>query len=321
MSPAPTPVCAFDIAPDGTATPCAPDDPKRPGWRWLHFDLGAEGLAAWLDQAVPETVAEALLLPETRPRFDALAEGALINLRGVNLNPGAHPEDMVGLRLWVSEARVISLRKRKVMAVDALRARALKGQAPTSPLAFVQTVTEGLTRRIEEVSLELEDQVDALEDTLVAGGAVNPQEVLILRQTLIKLKRFIGPQKEALTDLAQAPLSLDAPTPEAPTQARLIETANRAARTVEALEAARDRLGVMQDHLEARVAATQGKNGYVLSVIAAIFLPLGFLTGLFGVNVAGMPGIETPWAFGVLCLTSTLLGVALYLLFRWLKWL
>jgi|TARA_B110000503_G_C7116593_1_gene400641 zinc transporter len=38
---------------------------------------------------------------------------------------------------------------------------------------------------------------------------------------------------------------------------------------------------------------------YVLSVISAIFLPLGFLTGLFGINIGGIPGVEDPNAFWV----------------------
>jgi zinc transporter len=56
-------------------------------------------------------------------------------------------------------------------------------------------------------------------------------------------------------------------------------------------------------------------------VSAAIVLPRGFLTGLFGVNLAGMPGVEAEWAFAALCRASAVLGLVLYLFFRLLKWL
>ena len=36
---------------------------------------------------------------------------------------------------------------------------------------------------------------------------------------------------------------------------------------------------------------------YVLPVVAVVFLPLGFLTGLLGVNVGGVPGAESPYGF------------------------
>ena len=313
----PNPVCAFDIGADGAATPCAIDAPVGAGWRWLHFDMGDPALAGWLRDRVPDYVATALLMPETRPRFDERAEGVLVNLRGVNLNPDSAPEDMVAMRVWATSTQVITLRHRRIMAVDAIRKDIEGGNAPLSPAAFLAQIAEGLTRRIETVALTLEDRVDALEDAILAETTINPQDVLDLRQSLIKLKRFIGPQRDALYDFA---FSNDGFLDEA-TALHLKETANRAARSVEALEADRDRMAALQDHLDTRSAATLGRNGYVLSIIAAIFLPLGFLTGLFGVNIAGMPGVETPRAFAALCVASVVLGLLLYLVFRFLKWL
>ena len=41
---------------------------------------------------------------------------------------------------------------------------------------------------------------------------------------------------------------------------------------------------------------------YVLSIVAAMFLPLGFLTGLVGINLGGIPGSESPLGFLVFSL-------------------
>lgn len=318
MSVKPQPICAFDIAPDGAARSCTLDDAQpKAGWRWLHFDLADEALASWLPRQVPAAVAGALQSPETRPRFDEIAGGALINFRGVNLNDGADPEDMVALRVWATPRLVITLRRRRIMAIDDIRQQAVNGTSSTTPAAFLAAVAEGLTLRIETVSLGLEDRVDDLEDAIYEDRAIDAQEMLDLRQTLIKLKRFIGPQKDALFDFATAKDGFV----DAETMPHVLETANRAARTVEALEAERDRMAALQDHLDAKAAAKLGRNGYVLSIIAAIFLPLGFLTGLFGVNIAGMPGVETEWAFAALCGGSAALGLILYLIFRLVKWL
>ena len=60
---------------------------------------------------------------------------------------------------------------------------------------------------------------------------------------------------------------------------------------------------------------------YVLSIVAALFLPLGFFTGLLGINVGGMPGADNPeafWIFSGLLLVAVALQL---LLFRWKKWL
>ena len=39
----------------------------------------------------------------------------------------------------------------------------------------------------------------------------------------------------------------------------------------------------------------------VTCAVAAIFLPLGLLTGLLGINVGGIPGANTSWAFWAVC--------------------
>jgi len=44
-----------------------------------------------------------------------------------------------------------------------------------------------------------------------------------------------------------------------------------------------------QEEILGRMAQQQNARMYVLSIVAAIFLPLSFLTGLFGMNVAGLP--------------------------------
>ena len=50
------------------------------------------------------------------------------------------------------------------------------------------------------------------------------------------------------------------------------------------------------------------KNLYLISIIAAIFLPLGFLTGLLGINVGGIPGTDVTWAFWAVCALLAALG-------------
>ncbi|MDX1581213.1 MAG: CorA family divalent cation transporter, partial [Alphaproteobacteria bacterium] len=69
---------------------------------WVHLDHHSPEVRAWLVEksGLDPLVCEALLAEETRPRCTPFGEGLVLILRGVNLNPGADPEDMVSLRLW-----------------------------------------------------------------------------------------------------------------------------------------------------------------------------------------------------------------------------
>ena len=88
------------------------------------------------------------------------------------------------------------------------------------------------------------------------------------------------------------------------------EVSNLTTLHVEELEALKGRLAGIQDQHDSHVSAAQNSHGHVLSIVAVVFLPLGFLTGLFGVNVAGMPGLETPQAFLLLCVGMLVSAVA-----------
>lgn len=323
-------VFAADIAPDGEATGIdgadpAPVAPPGAALRWLHLDAGAPGFQDWADRRLPRIAAATLGQAETRPRCTIFEEGMAVNLRGVNLNPEGRTEDMVSLRVWVGERLVVTARLRRLMTMDAIRDDCRAGRGPTSPGAFLARVAKGLTDRAEEAMADLEERTDAMEDqSLVEGQEVDFKEIVALQRAVIMIRRFSAPQREAISRLAS--LGQDAQSAgiesfAAEDHVRLSETANRAIRLVETLETLRERLMVIQTHVDARAAQRRERQGYVLSVAAAIFLPLGFLTGLFGVNVGGMPGTSSPAAFAILSLAMVLVGAGLVWFFRSRDWL
>ena len=104
-------------------------------------------------------------------------------------------------------------------------------------------------------------------------------------------------------------------------RARLAEVADQITRTVEELDAARDRAAVTQEELGSRVAEATNKRLYVLSIFTSVFLPLGFVCSLLGVNVGGVPLQKADWAFWAL-LGVFILGVYIQLwLFKRRGWL
>lgn len=279
--------------------------------------LDDPALPVWATNHLPPIAAQALRQSETRPRCERLQDGLILNLRGVNLNPESDPEDMVSLRMWITRDSIVSARIRKVWAVDAIRQTAEAGAAPSSVGRFLVDLTHGLISRIETVSLDLEERTDALEDTTIGSQGPSASEIGSLRQAVIKMRRFINPQREAIATLADLEDWIFTPDE----RAMMREISNRTRRIVEELDATRDRLSALQDHLDADRANALGRNSYILSVVAAIFLPLGFVTGLFGVNVAGMPGVAMASAFWLLTGACLVGGIALLLIFKFARWL
>ena len=76
----------------------------------------------------------------------------------------------------------------------------------------------------------------------------------------------------------------------------------------------------MHDRIADRLSEQINRNMYLISVIAAIFLPLESLTGLLGVNVAGLPGQDSPWSLALAVIGLTGLAGLILLTSSRLKW-
>jgi zinc transporter len=295
---------------DGTATG---------GWRWTHMLRAPETEAALLaDPEVPDSVAWALLEEDTLPRASQIGGGTLLILRGINLGPGAEPEDMISVRLWITAKRIISTEIRRLTQIDRMVADFQSGEACASPGAFVLTLVEMLREAAEPVLDDVEDRLSAMESTVASEArreAMAKRGVLsALRQDAILLHRFIAPQAQALDALVRAaPAWLD--NPEA-----LREEAEAFRRIAADLDALRQRAQLVAEEISVAAAERTNDIVLILSVVAAVFLPLSFLTGLLGVNLAGIPFAGRPWVFWVFCLVLVATGLlALWLVRRLLR--
>lgn len=289
------------------------------GCRWVHLDGLGEAGREWLStlEEVPETVIEALFAEETRPRTMRMGKGLLLTLRGVNLNPESNPSDMVSLRLWVTENFIVSTRRRRLLSVQDVVQDLENKEGPTSTADIVATLTETLTGRMASVIANLEDELSDLEEAISEQIEIGQRDVLRNRRLeIIRLRRFLVPQKEAIHKL-----SLESQTWMTTEQiAQVQEAANDITRYVEGLESLRERCLLMQEEFANLQAEKMNARMYVLSILSGIFMPLGFLTGLFGINIAGMPGTDSDLAFWVFCAVLVVLGGGQFLLMRKSRW-
>ena len=99
----------------------------------------------------------------------------------------------------------------------------------------------------------------------------------------------------------------------------MLEATDRITRLSEELDAIRDRAGVVQDQVVEARGEAMNRSMLILSVVAAIFLPLGLLTGLLGINVGGIPGENTSWAFWAVCMLLTITTAFQLWLYRKLR--
>ncbi|MEQ1781869.1 MAG: zinc transporter ZntB [Hyphomonadaceae bacterium] len=291
------------------------------GWRWLHFNRLAAETRDWLETSsdLDETVISALLQSETRPRCAAYEDGVLLNLRGINHNPGAEPEDMISVRMWATGNLVISMRSYPVKAIHEVREEVASGELnDLSPGGLLVAIADKLIDKIEPVVEQLKEEADEFEEQLLTSKEHLPAIPLAeFRSTILILRRYILPQRDAMVQLQREGRRLLL----ADQGLHLREAADRITRISEELDSIRDRAAVLQDQLAGQRQEQLNRRLLTLSIISAFFLPLTFFTGLLGMNLAGIPYHDQDWSFGAVVAATVAISIGLLGLLKWKRWI
>lgn len=290
------------------------------GVLWVHLEYTHAYVRQWIEQesGLDEVVAEELLAEETRPRSAPHRDGLLLTLRGINMNPGADPEDMVAIRLWSDGQRIITTRKRRLQSAAELDKALQNGTGPCSASEFVAFLADKIVDKMAAVIEELEDAVDDLEEAVIIEESYELRpRISALRRRVVSLRRYLAPQREAMSRLFNENVKwlgeMD--------RLHLRSEADQTTRFIEDLDLIRERAVVVQEELMSRLSERMNRTMYVLSIVAALFLPLGFLTGLLGINVGGIPGTDYRGAFLIVCLFLVFVVVVQVWFFKRKKWM
>jgi len=174
---------------------------------WVHLDGREKDTLQWLQDhgGMPRTVIYALTATETRPRSEAIDEGALVNLRGpaAEENKAKNGEDtLVSIRVWVEKGRAISVSFHALKGLDKLVGQMKAGEIK-DPGDLISHLAMAITKEVDPVISELDDLVDQCELKLEPDHAFETRRrIAAARSDAIAYRRFVAPQRQALTQLA-----------------------------------------------------------------------------------------------------------------------
>jgi zinc transporter len=262
---------------------------------WVHLTTNNEHAQTWLieDAKAPDYIVDSLTATETRPRCDALGEGAFLNLRGRSSEETTSSDPLASVRIWATAGRVVSVTRRPLTAIDEV-VKTIEADKIRDPGDLIAEFATAITADLDPEVADLGDMLDDCEADLDADKVFElRRKVTHVRVAAIGYRRFLAPQRAALEKLASLPcdwLQDD-------DRLHLNSAADRAARMAEELESIRERAALMHEALTDLRAEQIDNRALLISIVAMVFLPLTFLTGLYGMNVKGLPYAEEPWAF------------------------
>lgn len=278
---------------------------------WYHCERQHPDIRDWLlNNQIPKSTVKHLLADESRPSFHQYDEqNFMLILRGMNMNQDAAPEDMLSVRILFYNGALISTRKVPSRAIMEIRQALAEERGPKQLADLIIQIIDGLNGKIDQHLETVENRVDELDI-----DDEDSHDIIPTQKALLAVKRFIRPQQYAIRDLAESDVSLLASRPH-----QIRYALNNITRINETIDFYLGELELFKEELHQRHEEKVSQNSYLFTVVATIFLPTSFLTGLLGINIGGMPGVESPMAFTWFCIALIAIFGAEWLLLRRLR--
>jgi zinc transporter len=289
-----------------------------PGFVWIHLESNdPKERSAFLGPDIPDVAANALIATETRPRCDRIEDGAIVNLRGPAVAGVEETDRLLSIRMFVRRAKVNSVTRFPLAATEKVVEQMRAGQI-LDPGDLVAAFARTISKQLDPQVAALGDLLDECETELEPRNVWRLRSVIAkTRSEAIAYRRFVAPDRDALLTLAQ----LDFEWLADEDRLHIREAADRFARMAEELEAVRERAALLHEQITDMRSEQIDQRSLYISVVAFIFLPLTFITGLLGMNVEGIPYAHTQWAFWGVVGFCVLVGALVLGWFRYRHWL
>ena len=286
---------------------------------WMHLDYSSPHAYEWIKTTplLPDGVRDSLQGDSSRPKLVKANGGMLLTLRCINATEGQRPDQMVALRFYINDRIIVSTRRRRVPAVEEIMQDLARKMGPLNTADWLVDLCEHITEQAGDFIDELQEKIAELEEHLLSERSMDRVDLADIRRQLIVSRRYLAPQRDLFGRLANEKvgwLELD-------DLRRLQEIADRLGRWLEDLDSSIARTSLLADEMNARLTEAMTRRTYIMSIMAMVFLPATFLTGLFGVNLGGIPGGHSETGFLMFVSTLVTLIVCLALWLRLHKWL
>ncbi len=316
-------ICGFRLRVNGTAEALSWDCTSESDWSsegavWLHFSLADVRAKKWIKACprLPDRAREILLDTDPHIRLESIDNGFAGVLGDFHFEFDNDPDRLGVMRLYIDEDVVITARLQALKVADQLRSQLRQGLTVPSTLRLVVQFVEDFAETVSTIIAGQSDLVDEVEDRILKNRFLRESGDLgSVRRLVTRLRRHLGAQRNALAHQAHlAPAWWNEEDAEA--LRRAIERLESLSLDLESIQ---ERARLLQEELGSRTFEATNRNLYIVSLFTAVFLPLTLITGItgiFGMNVGGLPWLEEAggflWVSGLMVLTLITSLVLLY---------
>lgn len=275
---------------------------------WLHFNYNDGRARNWIASCpwIAEEGREALLSSDHSIRFETAGDGLFMVLGEAYLDDR---ESFGVFNVFVDRHCMVSTRRHQLTALGQLRSELTHGVAFENTALLLTRLLEHKVLTFAKSVQEFVTVLDDFEELVFSGQFRAVTNLGRERQLMARVRRQRTGNRQALSDL------LDHLPPWWDEEAKddLRRVLSRATSIAQDLELSADRARLLSEEIDSRMNEATNNNLYIVSLLAAVFLPITLISGVFGMNVGGLPWVEDPHGF----VLTVLLMVGAILVVLW----
>lgn len=296
-------ICGFAMLPDQRIQHLAGDEldtalAQPTTVIWLHFNARVSQARDWIARCerLPEASRRFLLEHDDRKRLERTNDsllGVISDIRH-DFDLDFDPEHIASLRFHLDRGCLISTRLQPCSTADQLRTELKQGRYFDSTAKLLTHLLESQVAKLGETTARIRGLLDDIEDEVLAGRMRGQHAQLgSIRRLAVRLNHHFGPEHRMLQRLCRRPPEWFGEIDNAALQ----DVAEEFRELVDDLSETQERAKLLQEELAARLAEQTNNNLYIVSLFTALLLPPSLIAGIFGMNVAGLPGLQDENAF------------------------
>ncbi len=325
------PFTSFYLSPDGEMRSNLSNEEigaafrSNQGLLWVDVEGTTEEDGKFLEQTFgfhPLAVEDCVSTNIHPPKVDDFEEYAFIVVHGVNHSIESEVVETAELAIFLGASFVVSNHNYPLFSVESVKhsvenkSRVMRQGADFLAHALIDALIDNVMPTIDrmtEIAEDIEEQV-----------VHNPQQptleaILKLKRSATHLHRVMAPQRDVLNRMSRG----DFPVIKEDAKIFYRDIYDHIVRLEDLNQTVRDMTdNALATYLSA-VANRQNEVMKVLSIVAAIFLPLTLVAGIYGMNFEYMPELRLPWAyFTVLGFIGAVIIVIIWVFWSkgWINW-
>ncbi|WP_281885291.1 magnesium/cobalt transporter CorA [Paenibacillus sp. YYML68] len=290
-------------------------EPPQHGFYWIDAEPEDLEILQPLFHLHELAVEDVLVEEEQRPKIELYDTHYFIVVNSIRFDD----EEIFlrALNIFLGKHYIITITRQKINEIRALKP-VLWEEEVTSPDQFLYHLMDLIVDNYTNVGDRIEAKLEKLEeDILMHTKKSHLNEIIGLRSEILWLKKVLIPQKEVLHTLNKKELRLISE----PLRKYFGDIYENAVKISETFDTFRDLMGNLREAYQSSLASRANEIMRVFTALTTIFMPLTFITGIYGMNFEQMPGLESAHGGLVAIVVMICIGVAMFFLFRKKDWL